>query len=748
MEAKNTSCLAACAALPPQLAVSVADVAQRVRAASKDGMSTADTLAVTADVASSLSSRHVDYSVLGSRLLLTALYAGTASSFSAYIEEMSDILRPELVALVRAHQQTLDDAIEAHNDWKYDFIGCKTLLRSYLLKKNGRVRERPQYLYMRVALGIHGGCIADALKSYHYMSNRLMTHATPTLYNAGLGKQQLASCFLLTMKADSIAGIYDTVAQCAQISKHAGGIGVAISNIRAAGSRIKGTQGTSSGIVPMLKVFNATAAYVDQAGRRKGGFAMYLEPWHADVEAFLDLKKNTGAEGLRARDLFYALWTPDLFMKRVKENQDWSLFCPSVCPELATTHGAEWEKLYESCEKRELATKVMPARKLWNHITATQIETGAPYMLFKDACNAKSNQQNLGTIRSSNLCAEVQLYTSPEEVAVCNLASISLPQFVENGKVNYTKLQEVVGHTVKSLDRVIDKTYYPVPEARVSNMRHRPIGIGVNGFHDLLFKLKLPWESAKAQETNKLVFETMYFAAMKASVALAKELGSYSSFRGSPLSQGKFQFDLWNVAPTNRYDWDALREEIQRHGARHSVMIALMPTASSAQIVGNCEGTDALTSNLYVRRVSSGEFVVMNKYLLRDLEALGLWTDEIRDLLIAHKGSVQKLPIPPELKELYKCAFEIKHKNILDMSIGRGPYVCQSQSMNLHIHNTTARKLTSSHFYAWRKGLKTGSYYVRTKSKVGAVQITVKPSLCETKEGVLKGQEECEMCGA
>ena len=1062
-------------------------------------------LALLASVSSSFGTKSRAYQVLGARVLLTALYESTAPCFSEYVEEMNGILTPQLVSLVRKHKSTLNAAIDAQQDNNFDMIGLKTLLRSYLLKKNGVVLERPQYLYMRVALGIHGEHIEDALHSYSLMSQRCMTHATPTMFNAGVGQQQLASCFLLTMREDSIQGIYDTITQCAKISKHAGGIGLNISSIRASGSHIAGTQGTSNGLVPMLRVFNATAAYVDQCfvpetivytprgpmemqhvvegetrlfnvkgeaalvekvlehayngamfeistmhslqpmivtpehpllvvsgqtqnyrvlrnrlekglveleykeakdcakmdlmaisiptfekdrieisaedcyfyglllgdgfcerggsghltlhsvtkravldfavqylhgkcvhcnittktencnrirwsaslalpfrrselydeqgvkrvhpkwlnlpiqkalqivrglidtdgckgkelvfdstsrnliesmrylllragipssgyerdrrgeshitvhgdrienkkiswtlripkteviaellgieagrfvkflrvrpkgfsadllftriktvqrakdyngilydfkmpvehnylihngivhnggGKRKGGFAMYLEPWHPDIEAFLDLKKNTGVESARARDLFYALWVPDLFMQRVRADKNWSLICPTQCPALATTCGEAWERLYLDCEKRGVASKTVSARKLWLHFMDTQLETGMPYLMFKDTVNAKSNQKNLGTIRGSNLCSEVTEFTSPDEVAVCTLASLALPQFVEDGVFNYRKLEEVVAHTVKSLDRVIDVTFYPVPEARVSNMRHRPIGIGANGFHDVLFKLEQPWESAEAQQTNKNIFETIYWAAMRASIDLAKELGHYESFPGSPLSEGQFQFDLWGQKATDRYDWESLREEVQTHGARHSLLIALMPTASSAQIIGNTEGVDALTSNLYVRRVSAGEYVVMNKYLEGDLRSRGLWSEDVRELLVAHKGSVQKLPIPDDMKKLYKCAFEVTHKSVLDMAIGRGPFVCQSQSMNLHIPNTTQGKLTSSHFYAFDNGLKTASYYVRTKSKVEAVAVTVRKELLESKE------VECEMCSA
>ena len=1094
--------------IPVLKAIDAELVLSTFRASSKPGATRQEDIVLLSSVASSFGSQSREYQVLGARLLLLDLYERTAASFSTYVEEMHGIVTPHLSNLVRKHKSTLDAAIDAQQDNNFDMIGLKTLLRSYLLKKNGIVRERPQYLYMRVALGMHGDCVEDALESYRLMSQRYMTHATPTMFNAGVGQQQLASCFLLTMREDSIQGIYDTITQCAKISKHAGGIGLNISSIRASGSHIAGTQGTSNGLVPMLRVFNATAAYVDQGGgRRKGGFAMYLEPWHPDIEAFLDLKKNTGVESARARDLFYALWVPDLFMQRVRADKDWSLICPTQCPALATTCGEAWERLYLDCEKRGVASKTVSARKLWLHFMDTQLETGMPYLMFKDTVNAKSNQKNLGTIRGSNLCvapttriltsegyfpigelkdrcvnvwngekftpttvrqtgvdqpvvdvclsnattlkctpyhkfyvqqsyhsntpqvlrahelkpgmrliksdypvidgkeelqypythgmfcadgtyhkqagklhrcgnegkyddmcgrhttfprsfhdgtgtchalvggrypglslygekqqllsfldyrtkgaktnqnkvhlmlpldlaekfhvpinasvkdkllwlagyldgdgcalnnngtqslqavsihdtflhdvmlllqtlgvhssvnfmrgectknmpdgrgglkryhckaqwrmcigepgvqklltlgmdchrlkivrrtpnrsaahyvkvvgvchngersdtfcftekeramgtfegvlsgncSEITEFTSPDEVAVCTLASLALPQFVEDGVFNYRKLEEVVAHTVKSLDRVIDVTFYPVPEARVSNMRHRPIGIGANGFHDVLFKLEQPWESAEAQQTNKNIFETIYWAAMRASIDLAKELGHYESFPGSPLSEGQFQFDLWGQKATDRYDWESLREEVQTHGARHSLLIALMPTASSAQIIGNTEGVDALTSNLYVRRVSAGEYVVMNKYLEGDLRSRGLWSEEVRELLVAHKGSVQKLPIPDDMKKLYKCAFEVTHKSVLDMAIGRGPFVCQSQSMNLHIPNTTQGKLTSSHFYAFDNGLKTASYYVRTKSKVEAVAVTVRKELLETKE------VECEMCSA
>ncbi|HJU45616.1 MAG TPA: ribonucleoside-diphosphate reductase subunit alpha, partial [Chitinophagaceae bacterium] len=612
-------------------------------------------------------------------------------------------------------------------DFGFDYFGFKTIEKSYLLRVDGKIVERPQHMYMRVALGIHKEDIESAIKTYNLMSERWFTHATPTLFNAGTPKAQMSSCFLLTMKEDSIEGIYDTLKQTAKISQSAGGIGLAIHNIRATGSYIGGTNGTSNGIIPMLRVFNDTARYVDQGGgKRKGAFAVYLEPWHADVFEFLDLRKNHGKEEMRARDLFYALWISDLFMKRVEANGNWSLFCPNEAPGLADCFGSEFEALYERYEKEGRARKTIKAQELWFAIMEAQVETGTPYMLYKDAANSKSNQQNLGTIKSSNLCTEIIEYTSPDEVAVCNLASLALPRFVENNKFDFDKLYEVTYQVTKNLNKIIDNNYYPVEEAYNSNMRHRPIGLGVQGLADVFILMRLPFESDLAKVLNKNIFETIYFAAMTASMDLAKAEGAYDTFKGSPLSEGKFQFDLWNVTPSDRHDWNTLRENVMKHGVRNSLLVAPMPTASTSQILGNNECFEPYTSNIYTRRVLSGEFIIVNKHLLKDLVQLGLWSNDMKNKIITANGSVQHIDeIPANIKELYKTVWEIKQRNLIDMAADRGAYICQSQSLNMFIDSPTAAKLTSMHFYGWKKGLKTGMYYLRTQAATQAVQFTV-----------------------
>jgi ribonucleoside-diphosphate reductase alpha chain len=594
-------------------------------------------------------------------------------------------------------------------------------------------------MYMRVAVGIHKHDIKSVLETYNLMSERWYTHATPTLFNAGTPKPQMSSCFLLTMKDDSIDGIYDTLKQTAKISQSAGGIGLAIHNVRATGSYIGGTNGTSNGLLPMLRVFNDTARYVDQGGgKRKGAFAIYLEPWHADVFEFLDIRKNHGKEELRARDLFNALWIPDLFMKRVEENSNWSLFCPNEAPGLSDCHGAAFEELYTRYEAEGRARKTIKAQELWFAVLEAQIETGTPYLLYKDAANGKSNQQNLGTIKSSNLCTEIIEYTSPDEVAVCNLASIALPRYIQDGKFNFDKLYEVTYHITRNLNRIIDNNYYPVEEARNSNTRHRPIGLGVQGLADVFILMRLPFESDMAKLLNKNIFETIYFAAMTASKDLAIEQGPYQTFQGSPLSKGQFQFDLWNVQPSDRYNWDALRTEVITHGVRNSLLVAPMPTASTSQILGNNECFEPYTSNIYTRRVLSGEFIIVNKHLLKDLAELGLWNNNIKNSIIAANGSVQHIDeIPAHIKELYKTVWEIKQRNLIDMAADRGAYICQSQSLNLFVDSPTMSKLTSMHFYAWKKGLKTGMYYLRTQAAAQAVQFTVEKQGSKEMEPVL-----------
>ena len=586
-------------------------------------------------------------------------------------------------------------------------------------------------MLMRVAIGIHKEDIEAAIETYNLMSERWFTHATPTLFNAGTPKPQMSSCFLLTMKDDSIEGIYDTLKNCAKISQSAGGIGLSIHNIRATGSYIRGTNGTSNGIVPMLRVFNDTARYVDQGGgKRKGSFAVYLEPWHADIFEFLDLRKNNGKEEMRARDLFTALWISDLFMKRVKANDDWSLFCPNEAPGLAECHSEEFEKLYERYEQEGKARKTVKAQELWFKILESQVETGNPYMLFKDAANAKSNQKNLGTIKSSNLCTEIMEYTSPDEIAVCNLASIALPRFVENGKFDHQKLFDVTYVATRNLNKIIDRNYYPVAEARNSNLRHRPIGLGVQGLADTFIMLRMAFDSEEAIKLNKEIFETIYYAAMTCSKDLAKVDGAYETFNGSPTSQGIFQFDMWGVTPSNRWEWDVLKEEVKKFGVRNSLLLAPMPTASTSQILGNNECFEPYTSNIYSRRVLSGEFVIVNKHLLKDLVKLGVWNDRLKNKIIAANGSVQAIDeVPQNIKEIYKTVWEIKMKTIIDMAADRGAFICQSQSLNLFIQEPNFAKLTSMHFYAWQKGLKTGMYYLRTKSAVDAIKFTVDASV-------------------
>ncbi|MCI1752073.1 MAG: ribonucleoside-diphosphate reductase subunit alpha [Flavobacteriales bacterium] len=707
-----------------------------------DGVTTTVLDNLTAEVAATMTVRHPDYAQLASRIAVSNLHKNTKKSFSETMKDLYDYIDPKtgerapLLAddvheLIQKNAETLDSAIIYDRDFRYDFFGFKTLERGYLLKLNGQVTERPQHMLMRVAVGIHKSDLEAAIDTYNSMSQGWYTHATPTLFNAGSPKPQMSSCFLLQLKDDSINGIYDTLKQCAQISQSAGGIGLSIHNLRAKGSYIKGTNGTSNGIVPMLRVFNDTARYVDQGGgKRKGSFAIYLEPWHADVEDFLELKKNHGKEEMRARDLFYAMWVPDLFMKRVEQNGDWTLMCPNECPGLGDNWGPKFEELYEKYESEGKGRKTMKAQDLWFKILESQIETGTPYILFKDSANGKSNQQNLGTIKSSNLCTEIIEYTAPDEVAVCNLGSIALPKFVEKGKFNHQKLFEITVELTKNLNRVIDQNYYPVPEARRSNMRHRPIGIGVQGLADAFILMRHPFESVEAKVLNREIFETIYYAALTASKELAKEEGHYETYPGSPASKGILQFDMWGVKPSDRWEWDILRDEIKQHGIRNSLLVAPMPTASTAQILGNNECFEPYTSNLYTRRVLSGEFIVVNKYLLRDLVKLGLWSEEMKNQIIQGNGSVQHIPeIPQNLKELYKTAWEISQKTIIDMSADRGAYICQSQSLNVFMENVNFAKLTSMHFHSWKAGLKTGMYYLRTKAATDAIKFTLDKSM-------------------
>lgn len=720
------------------------EVAMKVVNGLYDGVKTTELDNLAAETAASLTTRHPDYAVLAARIAISNLHKDTNKSFSGTIKQLYQYVDPktgenasliakEVYEIVRKHAALLDSTIIYDRDYGYDYFGYKTLEKSYLLKLDGRIAERPQHMLMRVAVGIHMDDIDAAIETYNLLSEKWFTHATPTLFNAGTPKPQMSSCFLLAMKDDSIEGIYDTLKQTAKISQSAGGIGLSIHNVRATGTYIKGTNGTSNGIVPMLRVFNDTARYVDQGGgKRKGSFAVYLEPWHADIFEFLHMKKNSGKEELRARDLFYAIWTPDLFMKRVEDDDVWSLFCPHECPGLADCYGEEFEALYTRYEREGRARKTIKAQELWFEILESQTETGTPYMLFKDAANRKSNQKNLGTIKSSNLCTEIIEYTSPDEVAVCNLASLALPKFLTRGKdgilrFDHQKLYEVTKTATRNLNKIIDLNYYPVEEARRSNMRHRPIGLGVQGLADTFILLRMPFESDEARRLNEDIFETIYFGAMTASMELAKVHGPYETWKGSPISEGIFQFDMWGVKPkSNRWDWETLRKDVMEHGVQNSLLLAPMPTASTSQILGNNECFEPYTSNIYTRRVLSGEFIVVNKHLLRDLVKLGLWNDAMKNNLVLANGSVQQIPgIPQNIRDLYKTVWEIKQKHIIDMAADRGAFICQSQSLNIHLQDSNFGKLTSMHFYAWKAGLKTGMYYLRTKSAADAVKFTV-----------------------
>ncbi len=724
-------------------------ISQKVIAGIFDGITTVELDNLAAETAASLIPSHPDYSILASRIAVSRLHKTTKKKFSETIEDLYHYIDPETgkaaglinddtFEAIQQNKDKFDSAIIHDRDFNFEYFGFKTLEKSYLLKMHGMTAESPQHMYMRVAAGIWGSDIKNALKSYELLSTHMMTHATPTLFNAGTKKPQLSSCFLLTMQDDSIAGIYKTLSDVALISQNAGGIGLAIHNIRSTNSYIRGTNGKSNGIVPMLKVFNETARYVDQGGgKRKGSFAIYLEPWHADVEDFLDLRKNTGKEERRARDLFLALWIPDLFMERVENDQEWSLFSPSEVPGLHEIYGQEFVDRYTKAENSGKARKVVKARELWAKILESQIETGTPYILFKDSANRKSNQQNLGTIKSSNLCCEIIEYTDKDEQAVCNLASIPVNKFLKStdartnrisrGKceVDHQLLYDVSYQTAINLNRVIDVNFYPTPETHRSNMRHRPIGIGIQGLADLFAVMGIPFTSQEAKKVNSELFETIYFAAMTASKDLAKKQGAYETFQGSPLSEGKFQFNLWQVNDeelSGRWDWAKLRKDVMKHGARNSLLLAPMPTASTAQIMGNNEAFEPFTSNIYTRRTLSGEFIIINKHLVKDLISIGLWNEDMKNMIIVNKGSVQNIPnVPDDIKEIYKTVWEIKQKDLIEMSADRGKFICQSQSLNLFIENVNAAKLTAAHFHSWRQGLKTGMYYLRTKAAVDAL---------------------------
>jgi ribonucleoside-diphosphate reductase alpha chain len=760
-------------------------VAMRVIEGLYDGVSTTELDSLAAETAASMTIAHPDYAQLAARIAISNLHKNTNKSFSETMNEMYHYVNPrndqkapllsdEVHKVIQDNAEFLNSHIIYNRDFNYDYFGFKTLERSYLLKINGKIVERPQHMLMRVSVGIHLNDLDAVLETYDLMSKKYFTHATPTLFNSGTPKPQMSSCFLLAMQDDSIDGIYDTLKQTAKISQSAGGIGLSIHNVRATGSYIRGTNGTSNGIVPMLRVFNDTARYVDQGGgKRKGSFAIYIETWHADIFEFLDLKKNTGKEEMRARDLFFAMWTSDLFMKRVEENSTWTLMCPNECPGLYDVYGEEFEKMYTNYEALGKGRRTIKARELWEKILESQIETGTPYMLYKDAANRKSNQKNLGTIRSSNLCTEIMEYTSKDEIAVCNLASLSLPMFVENGAFDHQALYNVTKRVTKNLNKVIDRNYYPVKEAENSNMRHRPVGLGVQGLADAFIMLRLPFTSDKAKKLNQEIFETLYFAAVTASMELAKEEGPYSTFKGSPISNGEFQYNLWGIKDeelSGRWDWASLRKEVMQHGVRNSLLVAPMPTASTSQILGNNEAFEPYTSNIYTRRVLSGEFIVVNKHLLHDLVELGLWNENLKQEIMRNNGSVQNIPsIPTELKELYKTVWEMSMKDIIDMSRQRGYFIDQSQSLNLFMQDANYAKLTSMHFYSWKSGLKTGMYYLRTKSAVDAIKFTLNndkketmPLLGNTKSDqidiedykamLLKAQaagpDDCDMCGA
>ncbi len=729
-----------------------------------DGIKTSHIDELSAQQCASLVTNHPDYSILASRILISNHHKNTIPSFSNVMKQLYDfkdihgnqhsMISEELYKISKTYEKEIENMIDYDRDYYFNFFGFKTLERAYLMKINKNIIERPQHMWMRVSIGIHGNNLKQVKTTYDNMSNLYFTHATPTLFNAGTPRPQLSSCYLQAMESDSIDGIYNTLKDCANISKWAGGIGLHIHNIRGSGTHIRGTNGTSNGIVPMLRVFNNTARYVDQGGgKRNGSFAIYLEPWHSDIEDFLQMKKNHGDEEKKARDLFYALWIPDLFMKRVKTNGNWTLMCPDECPGLSDVYGDEFEKLYEKYENENRGKNTINARELWFKILDSQIETGTPYMLYKDAANKKSNQKNLGTIKSSNLCTEIIEYSNDKETAVCNLASIGLSKFVKEDKTfDYEHLHEITKIITENLNKVIDINFYPTEKTKVSNMRHRPIGIGVQGLADVFAMMNIPYESDEAREINKLIFETIYHGALEMSYELSITLGYsnnnlpgyYSSFEGSPISQGIFQFDMWGVTPSDRYDWQNLRENIIKYGVRNSLLLAPMPTASTSQILGNNECFEPFTSNIYIRRTLAGEFVIVNKYLMKELLDLNIWNETVKNSIIAHNGSVQQLDISDFIKKKYKTAWEISMKHLIDMSKDRGAFICQSQSLNLWLEEPTYNNLTSMHFYAWESGLKTGLYYLRTRAKAKPQQFTIEPD----KKPEVQEDTGCEMCSA
>jgi ribonucleotide reductase alpha subunit len=786
--------------LSGDLKIDVSEIAQKVCTRIYDGVKTTELDELAAYLCSSLSIENPDYGILASKIIISNHHKNTSPSFSETIQILYDnkdvhgarssLISDELYNVVCKNKEKLNSYIDYSRDYLFDYFGFKTLERAYLIQVNKKVIERPQHLWMRVALGIHGNDIKDALQTYDLMSKKYFTHATPTLFNAGTNNPQLSSCFLCSMNDDSVAGIFETLKELALISKYAGGIGIHIHQVRGKGSHIRGTNGTSNGIIPMLRVFNNTARYIDQAGKRLGSIAIYLEPWHTDIEAFLELKKNHGNEEDRCRDLFLALWISDLFMERVKENKKWSLMCPDRCRGLSDVYGDDFKKLYEQYESEGKYTKQINAQDLWFKILEAQIEQGVPYILFKDAVNKKSNQKNLGTIKSSNLCAEVLIYSSPEETGVCNLASICLPSYLKKVDDNdntiaydFEKLHEVTKVITKNLNKVIDRNFYPVEKARVSNLKHRPIGIGVQGLADVFVQMRYPFESDDAKVLNKQIFETIYHAAVEASMELSKKrtqiiyeiihgvspeninnyvnefekeivktkyAGAYSSFEGSPMSQGLFQFDLWNEKASERYDWNKLRADVKEYGIRNSLLISPMPTASTSQIMGFNESFEPFTNNIFQRKTLSGEFIIINKYLVKDLTEKGLWNKEIKDTILLHEGSIQNIPeIPDDIKELYKTTWEIKQRNIIDMSADRGIYICQTQSLNIFMEEPNFQKLSSMHFYSLNKGLKTATYYLRTRPKAKTQQFTIDPDFAKKKRRcVEQNGDTCVLCSA
>jgi len=703
-------------------------VAQKVFSSMYDGIKTTEIDTLSAEICIGMITEDPDYETLATRIVASNIRKQAPNNFHLAMKKLhaEGIVTEDVVKTAKE----VKDSIVPERDFDFGYFGLKTLEKGYLLKINGDVVETPQYMWMRVAVGIHGSDVDKVLETYELMSQGNFTHATPTLFNSGTPRPQLSSCFLVANKEDSIDGIYGTITECAQISKWSGGLGVHIHNVRANKSRIRGTNGQADGIIPMLRVFNATARYVNQGGKRKGSCAIYLEPWHADVMEFLELRLNQGDEEARTRDLFTALWIPDEFMRRVESGGDWSLMCPDECPGLSDCYGEEFDELYRKYESEGKARRTLPAQTVWKAILKSQSETGTPYMLYKDACNSKSNQKNLGTIKSSNLCTEILEKTDSEETAVCNLGSIALPKFVKDGGFDHERLHEVTKVLAKNLNKVIDINFYPTETAKRSNLRHRPIGIGVQGLADVFCLLRLPFDSEGSRALNAAIFETMYHAALEASCELAEVEGPYESFQGSPASQGVLQMDMWSEGETKHsglWDWDAMRERVKK-GLRNSLLLAPMPTASTAQILSNNECFEPFTTNIYLRRVLAGEFVVVNKYLVEDLKKIGMWSKEMRDLMIKAGGSIQNIiEIPDELKQLYKTVWEISQKCIIDMAADRGRFICQSQSMNLFVEAPTFAKLSSMHMYAWKKGLKTGMYYLRTKPKAKAIQFTLEP---------------------